>query len=118
MDPDHDRAFLIGAGGRCPEVEGQAILAVRRTGPMIVFQRREAAVAVIDRLADAIPGERRLRGAPAQIANRRRSIGDAFECQDALAIARRAAQQACLDAHLMSQIRCRHIRDPLSLRCV
>ena len=78
-NPDHHRQFALGLGGRCPNVEGEAILALTRIAEHHVVKMflLHTARSEAGGLAHALPFGRGLRGLPAQRTDRRRGKRDA-----------------------------------------
>ncbi len=87
VNPDHDRQLLRGIR-RTPDVQIEAILAGRRAQRRSILRERllHAVMGVGFRLAHARPGGSRLRRRPAQLADRRRGIGNALEVIDGAAV--------------------------------
>ena len=83
VEPDHDRPRTSVAGGRRPQIEIEAVLAAvefaaapdRGVGTDPLPARR----AGLQGRTHAVPGRRRLRRPPAQVAHRRRGVGNAAE---------------------------------------
>ena len=91
MDPVSDREFLAGlAGRRRPDVQVQAVLTA--LGLLAIAPLGEIAAGIVDglvagmaeavRLHHAVPRNDGLRFLPAQVADRRRSVRDAFVRDD------------------------------------
>ncbi len=94
MDPYHDRKRLALGLRRRPDVEVEAVFAFGEGDP---GRRLPAGLRESRRRAHARPRHDRLRRAPAQIADRRRGIGDAEP--DAHAVLACAFDQAALDVY-------------------
>src|SRR5689334_18851273 len=80
MDPDHDRE--LPRMGRRPDIQGQAVFAHRhRAGVVDTLRLRgrlQTDVPKLLRVTYAVPGRRRDRCAPTQVAYGRLCIGDAL----------------------------------------
>ena len=88
-NPNHD-GQLPGRGGGAQDVEREASFGFRH-----FFRRLWAFRAEFRRIAHAAPMLRRLRLSPAQLADRRRRIGNTFEADDA--VRRHAANLSAVD---------------------
>ena len=94
VDPDHDRPAVLRGQAGAPDVQMQAVLALR--GPEVdsgvgdLHGGRAEGRGV----ADAVPGLGRSRWCPPQLADRRRGVGDAEEPEEAVALG--AVDDACL----------------------
>ena len=102
VDPDHDRALALVAGG-CPDVEVEAVLGLGlgRDADQIADIARNLALHCggreLGRVADAVPGIHRLGRSPAQFADRR--LGEGNAAKDKAAVVLRALEFAerCTD---------------------
>ena len=105
VKPHHHGPLLVRLLRSGPDVERKAILAARPR-PRIILERGERRRAEGQRIAHATPRRRRLRRAPAQRPDRRRGVGDAFECEHAFGVAWLAAHEACLRPNGSVQLGC------------
>lgn len=100
VDPDQDRAALLGGGCTGPDVEVQAVLAHREVdaGDLAVGGLRAHRAEGPGR-AHAGPGRRGLGRAPARLPHRGRRVGDAAEHGERVVAARYALHQPCFGFH-------------------